>query len=166
MIGIASVMLAAAVLSAWILRPETVPGPCELAAGPVTLPEIVESSGLAVSRRTPGVLWTHNDSGSEAVLFAIDTAGRVRGRVRVPVRTRDWEDVSAGSCPSGDCLYIADIGDNRQSRGRVQIYRVPEPAPEDGHTAVPEIFEATYNDGPHNAEAMFVAGSNLFIVTR
>ena len=59
------------------------------------LPEIPEASGLAVSRRDPGLLWSHNDSGSAAVLFALDTAGTMRGRVRVPVKTRDWEDVSA-----------------------------------------------------------------------
>jgi hypothetical protein len=130
------------------------------------LPGVEEASGLAVSRRTPGVLWTHNDSGSDAVLFALDTAGMLRGRVRVPIRTRDWEDVSAARCPAGDCLYIADIGDNRQVRPRVQIFRVPEPAPGDAQTETPEVFNATYADGPHNAEALFVAGADLFIVTR
>jgi hypothetical protein len=149
-----------------MLRADDRAGPCVVASRPVVLPELMESSGLAVSRRTPGVLWSHNDSGSDAVLFALDTSGGVRGRVRVPVRTRDWEDVSAGRCPSGDCLYIADIGDNKQSRGRVQIYRVPEPAPGDAETAAPEVFDATYADGPHNAEAMFVAGTSAFIVTR
>src|SRR6185503_14866394 len=101
------------------------------------MPEIPETSGLAVSRRNPGLLWSHNDSGSAAVLFALDTAGAVRGRVRVPVRTRDWEDVSAARCPSGDCLYVADIGDNKGARRTVQIYRVPEPAVGDSETAPP-----------------------------
>jgi hypothetical protein len=129
-------------------------------------PEIPEASGLAVSRRHPALLWSHNDSGNAAVLFALDTAGTVRGRVRVPIRTRDWEDVSAARCPSGDCLYIADIGDNSLARQRIQIYRVPEPGLEDEETAPPEVFNATYADGPHNAEAMFVVGEDLFIVTR
>jgi hypothetical protein len=128
--------------------------------------EIPETSGLAVSRRNPGLLWSHNDSGSAAVLFALDTAGTVRGRVRVPIRTRDWEDISAARCLSGDCLYIADIGDNRLTRRQVQIYRVQEPAPGDAETAPPEVFTATYADGPHNAEAMFVIGADLFIITR
>jgi hypothetical protein len=30
----------------------------------------------------------------------------------------------------------------------------------------PELFELTYPDGPHNAEAMFVVGGRIFIVTK
>lgn len=48
----------------------------------------------------------------------------------------------------------------------VRIYRVPEPAPGDAETAPPETFDAKYADGAHNAEAMFVVDSDLFIVTR
>lgn len=163
MIGL---LLGILLLLAWEMRPDDAAGPCEVASGSVGFPEIPESSGLAVSRRNSALLWSHNDSGSAAVLFAIDTAGTVHGRVSVPVATRDWEDVSAGPCPSGSCLYIADIGDNRRVRPTVKIYRVPEPAPQDATTAPPEVFTATYDDGPHNAEAMFVVGADLFIVTR
>jgi hypothetical protein len=41
----------------------------------------------------------------------------------------DWEDVAAGPCPGGRCLYVADIGDNTASRPSVTVYRVPEPRP-------------------------------------
>lgn len=162
----AALLLGGPLLAWWMAWPAAVAGPCERTGGPAALPDIPESSGLAVSRRTPGLLWSHNDSGNDAVLFALDTTGALRGRVRVPIRTRDWEDVSAARCPSGDCLYIADIGDNQQSRARIQIYRVPEPAPGDAATAAPEVFNAAYADGPHNAEAMFVVDADLFIVTR
>jgi len=158
--------LGTAILAAWAWWPEREAGPCVLVSGPTALPELVESSGLAVSRRHPGILWSHNDSGSAAVLFALDTAGRLRGRVRVPIRTRDWEDVSAAPCSAGDCLYIGDIGDNRAARPRVQVYRVAEPAPDDAETTVPDVLNVTYADGPHNAEAMFVAGDQLVLVTR
>jgi hypothetical protein len=134
--------------------------------GPVPLPELQESSGLAISRRHPGLIWSHNDSGNAAVLFGVDTTGAVRARVRLPSLLRDWEDISAARCASGDCLYIADIGDNQRVRRQVQIYRVPEPGLEDTQTGPPEIFTATYADGPHNAEAMFVVDAQLFIVTR
>jgi hypothetical protein len=130
------------------------------------MPELRESSGLAVSRRTPGLLWSHNDSGNAAVLFALDTAGAMRARIRVPIRPRDWEDVSAAPCPAGDCLYLADIGDNKLTRRQVQIYRIPEPAAGDADTAPPEIFNATYPDGPHDAEALFVVDADVFIVTK
>jgi hypothetical protein len=153
-------------LTAASLRPDHTAGPCALISGPAMLPDIPESSGLTVSRRTPGLIWSHNDSGHESLLFAFDASGSTRGRVRVPIRTRDWEDVSAARCPSGSCLFIADIGDNGLSRRRVIIARVPEPAPGDAVTAAPEVFNAAYDDGRHNAEAMFVLGGDLFIVTK
>jgi hypothetical protein len=159
-------VLGVSLLVAWGLRPADSVGPCVVAKGPAMLPEIPEASGLAVSRRYPGVLWSHNDSGNATVLFALDSAGTMLGRVRVPIRTRDWEDISAARCPSNDCLYIADIGDNRSARRRVHIYRMREPAPGDAEAAPPEVFNGTYADGPHNAEAMFVIGADLFIVTR
>ena len=159
-------VLGAALLAGWILRPADSAGPCVVVSGPAMLPEIPESSGLAVSRRKPGLLWSHNDSGSAAVLFALDGAGTVHGRVRVPVRTRDWEDISSARCASDECLFIGDIGDNGVRRRQIQIYRVPEPAPGDAETAPPQVFNASYADGPHNAEAMFVIGSDLFIITR
>jgi hypothetical protein len=158
-------MLAAVLAVAYLTRPDTAAGPC-VVSGPAMLPEIPESSGLAISRRNPGLIWSHNDSGNAAVLFALDAGGAVRGRVRVPIRMRDWEDVSAARCPSGDCLYLADIGDNQRNRPRIQIYRVPEPAAGDAETPAPEIFNGTYADGPHNAEAMFVIDADVFIVTR
>jgi hypothetical protein len=166
MFSAAAILLVGVLVAGWMMRPETLDGPCAVANGPAMVPELTESSGLAVSRRTPGLLWSHNDSGNDAVLFAIDPAGTVHGRVRLPVRTRDWEDISAAPCLSDDCLYIADIGDNRAARHTIQIYRVPEPAPGDAQTAPPDVFNATYADGPHNAEAMFVIGADLFIVTR
>jgi hypothetical protein len=130
------------------------------------LADVPETSGLALGRRTRGVLWSHNDSGNDAVLFAVDVAGIVRGRVPVPMRTRDWEDVSAGRCPAGDCLYLADIGDNGLRRPHITILRVPEPRLNDAATLPPEVFTVTYPDGPHNAEAMFVVGADAFIITK
>lgn len=162
----AGVLLLGLGAAAWIWRPAAAAGPCVVVSGPTLIPELSESSGLAVSGRNPGLLWSHNDSGNAAVLFALDAGGAVRGRVRVPIRTRDWEDISASRCASGDCLYIADIGDNQRRRQQVQIYRVPEPAPGDSETAPPDVFNASYSDGPHNAEAMFVVDGNAFIITR
>ena len=119
-----------------------------------------------MSRRTTGIIWSHNDSGHDAVLYALDLTGASRGQVRLPIVTRDWEDISSGQCPGGACLYVADIGDNRLARKNVRIYRVSEPAPTDTATAPPETITARYTDGPHNAESMFVIGEDLFIVTR
>ena len=131
------------------------------------LGRIPEASGLALSRRSPGLLWSMNDSG-DTTLYALSTAGELRGRVGVTGATiRDWEDVSTGSCPGGSCVYVADIGDDGGKRMQVTIYRVPEPRPEDGTTARPEAFVFNYPDKPHDAEAAFVLpDQTLFVITK
>ncbi len=139
---------------------------CQAAGALVRIPELPEASGVAVSRRSPGRLWAHNDSG-DAVLVALDTRGSVTGRVRVSgVKVDDWEAVAVGACPGGSCIYIADIGDNEAVRKRITIYRVPEPSTEDS-VAVKDTFHATYPDGAHDAEALLAApDGGLFIVTK
>ena len=83
---------------------------CTVTAGVTPLAGVGEASGVAVSRRTPGILWSHNDSGP-ASLFAFDTAGNAKGRVELTgVTVDDWEDLAIGQCPEGSCLYVADIG--------------------------------------------------------
>jgi hypothetical protein len=128
--------------------------------------ELAEASGLALGTR-PGTLWTHNDAGGGPVIFAIDTTGAVLARIEVTgARNTDWEDIAAAPCPAGTCLYIADIGDNRERRNHIRIYRVPEPAPDAAATAPAEIFRFRYPDHPRDAEAFFIRGRDVFIITK
>src|ERR1700741_3966146 len=61
---------------------------------------ISESSGLVASRTTPGVYWTHNDSGDGPFIYAFDTRGNSRGIFRVTgAQARDWEDIAIGPGP-------------------------------------------------------------------
>ena len=140
---------------------------CQLAGPVVQVPGLVEGSGLALSRRVPGRLWTHNDSG-KPVLFALDARGAVTGRLEVTgAAVGDWEAIAVGPCGAGSCLYIGDIGDNEADRQRVTIYRLPEPEAASGTAAVADVFHATYPDGPHNAETLLVGGDGrLHIVTK
>src|SRR3954464_7281661 len=65
-------------------------------AGQLAEPQNKEASGLAPSHRMPGVLWTHNDSGGDPVLFAVNSDGSLRGRLRVDgVSNLDWEDIAS-----------------------------------------------------------------------
>jgi hypothetical protein len=139
---------------------------CSLTGQLVSLPEISEASGLALSRATPDLLWTHEDS--SPVLFALDIVGRLKGRVRLnQAPIEDWEDLAIGPCGGKTCLYIADIGDNRSKRDHITVYRVPEPNPTDSETAPAEAFHATYPEGPRDAEALFVSGEGgLYVVTK
>jgi hypothetical protein len=163
-ITLGAVAVAFVGVAAWRYAPRASAGPCVVEMGPSALPDVPETSGLAVGRRQP-VLWTHNDSGNDTDLFAVDEAGRTAARVRVPVAMRDWEDVSAGRCPAGDCLYVADIGDNARRRPQVFLHRFPEPAAGSA-VAATETFTLTYPDGPHNAEGLFLLGEEAFVVTK
>lgn len=129
--------------------------------------ELPEASGVAVSRRSPGVLWSHNDSG-EPELVAITTDGTTRGRVRVAgARMVDWEDIDVAPCPSGTCVYVGDIGDNRARRQALTIYRVPEPDPEAETSSQAEAMNVTYPDHPQDAEALVVRpNGTLLIITK
>ncbi len=141
---------------------------CRVEGASVKLPErLSEASGIAAGLRTPGVLWSHNDSG-EPVLYAFGNDGGLLGEVRVAGATlKDWEDVAAAPCAGGSCLYLADIGDNRASRANVTVYRLPEPAPTDRESRPAEAFHATYPDGPQDAEAFFVLPDGaIYIVTK
>lgn len=139
------------------------------ATGPlVRLSGLPEASGLAASRRLPGTLWTHNDSGGP-VVFALDTAGAVTGQLRLTgAKADDWEAIAVGPCPGGSCIYVGDIGDNDAERKRITVYRVAEPASGRGGTApVTGVFHATYPDGAHDAETLLIApDGGLFVVTK
>jgi hypothetical protein len=142
-------------------------GVCSAGSLVARLPEVHEASGLALSRRHTGVLWTHNDSG-RPMLYAVGVDGRLRARVAVTgAQVDDWEAVETGSCPHGSCVYIGDIGDNKEARQKITVYRVPEPGLNEAATARAEAFSATYPEGPRDAEAFFVGtDGTLFIVTK
>ena len=135
---------------------------------PVALPESIrESSGVVASRRYEGVYWTLDDSGPSE-LFAVDAEGGLLGRVTVPVDLGpDREDLALGPCDFGDCLYIADVGDNLEQRVSVKVFRVPEPAPTDRVALPPDVFAFSLPDGPRDVEATFVLpGERLHLISK
>ena len=144
-------------------------GVCQVVERGRALPvEIRETSGLARSRRDPGVFWTHNDSGNDPDLFALDSRGGIVARMRVPgITPGDWEDIEAGPCESGTCLYLGDTGDNFRTRNFVTIYRIPEPTP-GGPPAEPAVaLRARFPDGAEDAESLFVLPSGeIYLVTK
>lgn len=140
---------------------------------------LAESSGLAVSRRLPGIVWTHNDSGDGPFLYAVDTAGTLRATFEVSgARAVDWEDLAIGPCPTRawqgrDCLFVGDIGDNAERRSRITIYAVPEPTFDPGGeadvglTVEARPLWAYYAGGARDAEALAVhPDGRLSIVTK
>src|SRR6476619_6236933 len=81
--------------------------------GTIPAVQLPELSGLAASRLHPGTLYAHNDSGDYARFFAIDESGRFLAQIDLPGATSiDWEDIAVARCPTGWCVFVADIGDN------------------------------------------------------
>jgi hypothetical protein len=142
--------------------------------GTIESTPLVEASGLAVSRVSTDVLWSHNDSRGGARLFAFDPTGVDLGAFDLPgIFAFDWEDIAAGPGPdgTGSYLYVGDIGDNFAIRsGQITVFRVPDadPATLDGSFTEVVSLPYRYPDGSHNAEAIFVDPIEpaLFVVTK
>ena len=123
---------------------------------------LTETSGLAVSRRDPGVLWAVNDGGHVPALHALTRDGRPLGVWPLTVRDRDWEDLAAFRLDGEPFLLIADTGDNARRRDGVVLHLVPEPVPRGpgaapGATLAPErSVRFRYEDGAHDVEAVAV----------
>jgi hypothetical protein len=141
--------------------------------GTVQSDQITEASGI-VPTQTPGVYFTHNDSGDTARFFAIDETGSLRAEFHLAGNPTaiDIEDISRGPCPSGTCVFLGDIGDNLSTRSGCVVYRFPEPAlPDVDAGPVDLTFDAlpfTYPDGPHNAETLLVhpLTGRLYVITK
>jgi hypothetical protein len=142
--------------------------------GRVGTDQLRETSGLAVSRQNPDILWLHND-GAKKHIYAVRTDGRPAARLNVRTKFDDIEDIAIGlgPQPGTDFLYLGDIGDNKEDRREIRIVRVPEPSlsqsdDEELKIKDPEVFRLRYPDGPHDAEALMIdsATGDLFIATK
>lgn len=137
---------------------------------------ISESSGLASSRCNPGVLWTHNDSGNDNSIFALNEKGEVLATFRVTGTTnRDWEDMATLRDKDGDCfLFIGDIGNNGRYRDNLMVYKIPEPEvgargnPGIQSTARPKVLRFSYVDSRQDAEALLVhpLTEAIYVITK
>lgn len=132
---------------------------------------IDEASGIAVSVRFPGRLYHINDSGGGPYFYVSDMDGGNTKAVMIEgydSRRLDFEDMGLGECaPGKSCLFIADIGDNRNGRDYVEIIAVEE-LEDFGSTVKPlKRIKIAYPDGPRNAEGLAVhPGGDIFILTK
>ncbi len=116
----------------------------------------------------PGFL-ALDDAGCTLAIFDFEDTGII---------AFDWEDMARGPSPDSEpALWFGDIGDNARARPRISVYRVDEPrvrttpdeCPSARQRLVPATrFDLTYEDGPHDAEALLVhpRTGRLFIVSK
>ncbi|MCZ7584970.1 MAG: hypothetical protein M5R36_17455 [Deltaproteobacteria bacterium] len=142
--------------------------------GAIESDELVELSGLAFSRKNPGVVWGLNDSGGGAKLFAMTPTGAHLGVARVAgALNLDWEDLSIGRCGGDWCLYVGDIGDNPEARLTKIVYVVAEPEVD---AVVPfgqitiDVWDKLvfdYPDAKHDAESLaWHPDGRLFVISK
>ena len=139
---------------------------------------IAEASGLAASRQNPGVLWTHNDSGGQARVFAMRTDGKELGSYSLKkAKAVDWEDIAVGPGPEPgkSYLYVGDIGGNHKARKKVVVYRTLEPKVELDQKAKKrklDDVDALELDYPkhdaYDAETLLIdpSTSDVYVVTK
>lgn len=136
---------------------------------PKALPE---ASGMVVGRRNPDIFWTHNDSGNPFELFAQRIDGTIMARYELTGGENvDIEDIAAGPCledHAQSCVYLADIGDNRQARKELAIYEITEPAHLESGSLAARKLRFTYPDGAHNAETLLADphSARLYVITK
>ena len=126
-----------------------------------------ESSALALADE---VVWTLNDSGNSAVLFALSLQGQVLAEVSISnARNIDWESLAQDDSH----FFVADTGNNLNSRDRLVIYRIPKPRL-DSENITAELISIRYagyesgNMSSHNfdAEALAVRGDELWLFSK
>jgi hypothetical protein len=148
--------------------------------GKIASDDIIESSGIAVSKCQPNVFWTHNDSGDGPFIFAIGPKGENLGTWKVQSATNiDWEDIAEFKDASGRCfIYIGEIGNNGKKHSEQAVYRVGEPviSPDTAksdtksplETDAADAVKFTYPDGSLNAETLMVhpTTGDIYVLTK
>ncbi len=135
---------------------------------------IIEVSGIACSRVTPGYIWMQSDE-TEKYIIATDEKGAKRAcKLNMSKSIGwDWEDMSGGVYEGTNYLFIGSFGDNDEKRKDYRIIWFEEPAidsvnkPE--QTVTPNYIRYKYPDGKsHNNEALMYDNltSTIYIITK
>ncbi|MDQ1086831.1 PE-PGRS family protein [Siphonobacter sp. SORGH_AS_1065] len=157
-------------------KPETASFGSAQNRGVLDNPDITEASGLAVSRYSPNLIWTHDDSGNPNEIYLLDDTNAkwkatlvLEGAVN-----NDWEDMAASIRDGVPTLYVGDTGDNLNQYATHIIYRFTEPDATklSGKTSVASsaIDRITYRypDGQWDSEGFFVdhETQDIYIISK
>jgi hypothetical protein len=121
----------------------------------ITDDRLVEISGLVTDPNGYVVVNDGADEDSGRRIFFLNRKCKVTRAVRYPSQPRDTEDLARSA---DGALWVGDIGDNDRERDSVGVWRLAPGAKK------PELLRMSYPDGPHDAEALVVAGDGIPIV--
>ncbi|WP_340064506.1 hypothetical protein [Ascidiimonas aurantiaca] len=135
--------------------------------------ELKENSGISVSQQE-NLFWFIADSGNEDHLYGVNTEGTLLKDFNIKnADNQDWEDLARDQ--EGN-IYIGDIGNNRNKRKDLVIYKVPNPDLYTGKNLEAEEIKFNYpeqkefppdkKDRLFDAEAFFYSQGFLYIFTK
>ena len=134
---------------------------------------IVEVSGIACSRVTPGYIWMESDEVQNKIVAGDETGKEKTMTVNLSASTSmrwDWEDLSGGVYNGKNYLFIGAFGDNNEKESEYRIVYFEEPAITKGETNVTAgVIKYKYPEGKlHNAEALMYDNKEqmLYIITK
>lgn len=120
----------------------------------ITDPRLPELSGLASAGEA---MLAMNDGGDRAEVYVLDPACAVGDVRSADVDPYDPEDLALAT---DGTIWLADIGDNNQTRATVALIGL---RPDGSRT----LTRLTYPDGPHDAEALLLAPDGTpYLVTK
>ena len=127
---------------------------------------INETSGLEYYK---DYLVTHNDSGKDPVIYYLEKNGKFSFKRSFDSLTNnDWEDIAADK----DFLYIADMGNNFDTRDDLRIIKVPLDRKDNSYEIInfyyPEQvkFFTIEKSSQYDAEGLITIDENLIIFTK
>lgn len=122
---------------------------------------VIESSGLVV---VGGLVVTTNDSGDTGRVFTVDP--KTGETVGLTGWGNDPQDVEALAPLDDHQVWVGDIGDNGESRERIEVSPVPVGRGNDDVDA--PIYDLSYPDGPHDAETLMTdpTTGRLYVATK
>lgn len=131
-----------------------------------------ESSGLLI--QSPDTLWSHNDSGNNAKLYAFNTKGKdLMDRKIGDVSDKDWEEITKDD--QGH-IFIGDFGNNNNDREDLLILRISSDISDKKTDIVVDSILFTYEDQTlfpppgsslnFDCEAMVTMNDSIFLFTK
>lgn len=120
---------------------------------------LTEISGLAASIQHSGILWTHNDSGGGARVYALDAQTcDVQATITMDgIDVIDTEAIAVGQDSNGrPVVWVADIGGNTVRRSNVWLHSFVEPAQIQDQRVQVRSSSIRYSDAPGDSESLLV----------
>lgn len=133
-------------------------------------PDVVEAaSGMAASRRTPGLFYVVSDASGTSRVAVVEGDGTLVAHLEIEgMSARNAEALAIGPCGAAgsgnSCLFVGDIG-NHVGLPDLVVYRAVEPDLSDPpDTVAADQLRYTYPDAPTDAEALLVDGEGRPLV--